>query len=216
MRYDLLVFDWDGTLMDSAATIVASIQAACRDLGLPVPEQARASHVIGLGLHDALAYAIPGLPVSDYGRIVERYRQHFLARDPGLRLFPGARKMLAALKERGHLLAVATGKSQVGLSRALDTTASQVFFSASRCADRCAPKPAPEMLYELMDELGVDRARTLMIGDTVHDLQMAAHAGVGAVAVSYGAHPKRDLVALRPLACAENIDELGQWLEQNA
>jgi phosphoglycolate phosphatase len=216
MRYDLLVFDWDGTLMDSAATIVASIQAACRDLGLPVPEQARASHVIGLGLHDALAYAIPGLPVSDYGRIVERYRQHFLARDPELRLFPGAREMLSSLKERGHLLAVATGKSRAGLSRALNTTGSQVFFSASRCADQCASKPAPDMLYELMDELEVDRARTLMIGDTVHDLQMAAHAGIGAVAVSHGAHPKRDLVALKPLACAENIDELGQWLEQNA
>lgn len=216
MRYDLLVFDWDGTLMDSAATIVASIQAACRDLKLPVPEQSRASHIIGLGLHDALAYAIPGLPASDYGRIVERYRQHFLARDPELRFFPGAKKMLSTLKERGHLLAVATGKSQAGLSRALDNSESRVFFSATRCADQCASKPAPDMLHELMAELEVGRARTLMIGDTVHDLQMAARAGVDAVAVSHGAHPKRDLVSLKPLACAEDIDELGQWLQQNA
>jgi phosphoglycolate phosphatase len=216
MRYDLLVFDWDGTLIDSAGTIVASIQAACRDLGLPVPEDSRASHVIGLGLHDALAHAVPGLPASDYGRVVERYRYHFLARDAGLRLFPGAREMLDTLKGRGHLLAIATGKSRAGLARALDNTGARPFFSASRCADQCVSKPAPDMLYELMDELGVEHARTLMIGDTVHDLQMAARAGVGAVAVSHGAHPKRDLLALAPLACAENIDELGQWFERNA
>ena len=216
MRYDLLVFDWDGTLIDSAGTIVASIQAACRDLGLPVPERDRASHVIGLGLHEALTHAIPGLPASDYGRVVERYRYHFLAKDPDLRLFPGARTMLGALKDRGHVLAIATGKSRAGLSRALDNTESRIFFSASRCADQCASKPAPDMLYELMDELGVGPARTLMIGDTVHDLQMAARAGVGAVAVSHDAHPRRDLVALEPLACAEDIGELGRWLEQNA
>jgi len=216
MRYDLLVFDWDGTLIDSAETIVASIQAACRDLGLPIPEQNRASHVIGLGLHDALAYAIPGLPAADYGRVVERYRYHFLTKDPDLELFPGARTMLGALKDRGHLLAIATGKSRAGLLRALDNTGSQAFFSALRCADQCASKPAPDMLFELMDELGVDRASTLMIGDTVHDLQMAANAGVGAVAVSHGAHAKRDLLAFKPLACPGNIDELGQWLEQNA
>lgn len=216
MRYDLLVFDWDGTLIDSAGAIVACIQAACRDLGLPVPERSRASHVIGLGLHDALAYAIPGLPASDYGRVVERYRWHFLARDPDIPLFPGAKKMLGTLRDRGHLLAIATGKSRSGLSRALDNTGLRVFFAASRCADQCAPKPAPDMLYELMDELGVESARSLMIGDTVHDLQMAARAGVGAVAVSHGAHSKTDLAALKPLVCAESIDELEQWLELNA
>jgi phosphoglycolate phosphatase len=124
--------------------------------------------------------------------------------------------MLGALKDRGHVLAIATGKSRVGLARALDNTESRVFFSASRCADQCASKPAPDMLYELMDELGARPAKTLMIGDTVHDLQMAARAGVGAVAISHGAHSRHDLVALEPLACAENIDELGQWLEQNA
>ena len=216
MRFDLLVFDWDGTLIDSAETIVASIQAACRDLGLPVPEQSRASHVIGLGLQDALAYAIPGLPASDYGRVVERYRYHFLAMDPDLELFPGTMAMLGALKDRGHVLAIATGKSRAGLSRALDNTGLGAFFSASRCADQCASKPSPDMLYQLMDEIGVDRARTLMIGDTVHDLQMAANAGVGAVAISHGAHSKGDLLALEPLACAANIDELGRWLERNA
>jgi phosphoglycolate phosphatase len=216
MRFPLLVFDWDGTLIDSAPTIVACIQAACRDLGLPVPEDARASHVIGLGLQDALSYAVPGLPPEDYGAVVERYRKHFLARDPEIPLFPGARSMLAGIRDRGHILAIATGKSRAGLTRALDNTALRPLFAASRCADQCASKPAPDMLCELMEELGTDAVNTLMIGDTVHDLQMAANAGVQAVAVSHGAHPRGELVALAPLACLENIDELTRWLAQNA
>ena len=216
MRYPLLVFDWDGTLIDSAPAIVACIQAACRDLGLPVPEDARASHVIGLGLKDALSYAIPGLPADDYGRMVESYRRHFRACDPEIPLFPGAQAMLAGLKARGHTLAIATGKSRAGLTRALDNTALRPLFAASRCADQCASKPAPDMLFELMEELGTDAVNTLMIGDTVHDLQMAAHAGVQAVAVSHGAHPRGELVALAPLACLENIEELTRWLARNA
>ena len=216
MRYPLLVFDWDGTLIDSTPTIVACIQAACRDLGLTVPDEARASHVIGLGLKDALSYAIPGLPADDYGRVVEAYRRHFLARDPGIPLFPGAQAMLAGLKARGHILAIATGKSRAGLERALDNTGLRPLFAASRCADECASKPAPDMLSELMEELGANAVDTLVIGDTVHDLQMAAHAGVQAVAVSHGAHPRGDLVALAPLACLANIDELTLWLARNA
>ena len=216
MRYPLLVFDWDGTLIDSAPAIVACIQAACRDLGLTVPDEARASHVIGLGLKDALSYAIPGLPADDYGRVVEAYRRHFLARDPGIPLFPGAQAMLAGLKARGHILAIATGKSRAGLERALDNTGLRPLFAASRCADECASKPAPDMLSELMEELGANAVDTLVIGDTVHDLQMAAHAGVQAVAVSHGAHPRGDLVALAPLACLANIDELTLWLTRNA
>ena len=216
MRYPLLVFDWDGTLIDSARTIAACLQAACRDLGLPVPDDARASHVIGLGLQDALSYAVPGLPPEDYGRVVERYRTHFLARDPEIPLFPGARAMLAGLRDRGHVLAIATGKSRAGLARALENTGLRPLFAASRCADQCASKPAPDMLCELMEELGTSAVNTLMIGDTVHDLQMAAHAGVQAVAVSHGAHPRRDLLALAPLACLEDIDELTRWLAQNA
>jgi phosphoglycolate phosphatase len=216
MRYDLLVFDWDGTLIDSASAIVACIQAACRDLGLPVPDDSRASHVIGLGLRDALAYAIPGLPSSDYLRVVESYRRHFLARDAELPLFAGVREMLTGLRARGHRLAIATGKSRAGLARALQNTELHSQFAATRCADQCAPKPAPDMLLELMDELGVGANRTLMIGDTAHDLQMAAGAGVSAVAVSYGAHPRQMLLAHAPLACVESAPELEQWLQDNA
>jgi phosphoglycolate phosphatase len=216
MRYELLVFDWDGTLIDSAGAIVWCIQSACRELGLPVPDDARASHVIGLGLQDALAYAVPGLPPEDYGRVVESYRRHFLARDAGIPLFPGAEAMLSGLRERGHVLAIATGKSRAGLARALENTGLRPLFASSRCADQCAPKPAPDMILELMAELGTGAANTLMIGDTVHDLHMAASARVPAVAVSYGAHAKADLATLAPLACLESIDELTQWLTRNA
>jgi len=214
-RFDLLVFDWDGTLIDSAPTIVACIQSACRDLGLPVPDEARASHVIGLGLHDALAHAVPGLPASEYGRVAERYRHHFLARDPHMALFAGTREMLDALRVRGHLLAIATGKSRAGLSRALQSTGLAPLFSASRCADQCASKPAPDMLRELMEELDVAPARSLMIGDTVHDLRMAANAGVAAVAVCHGAHSRDDLAAQRPLRCVQDTRELTTWLAEN-
>jgi phosphoglycolate phosphatase len=215
-RFELLVFDWDGTLIDSAPTIVACIQSACRDLGLPVPDDARASHVIGLGLHDALAHAVPGLAASEYGRVVERYRHHFLARDPHISLFAGTREMLHGLREDGHVLAIATGKSSAGLSRALESTGLAPLFTASRCADQCASKPAPDMLREIMEELDVSPGRTLMIGDTVHDLEMAANAGVAALAVCHGAHPRDSLAARRPLGCVGDTSELRTWLSENA
>jgi phosphoglycolate phosphatase len=215
-RFDLLVFDWDGTLIDSAPTIVACIQSACRDLGLPVPDDARASHVIGLGLNDALAHAIPGLAPAEYGRVVERYRHHFLLRDPHMSLFDGTRELLAALRERGHVLAIATGKSRAGLARALTATKLGPLFAAFRCADQCASKPAPDMLRELMEELEAVPERTLMIGDTIHDLQMAANAGVASVAVCHGAHPRERLVEHRPLGCVSGTRELREWLSANA
>ncbi len=215
-RFPLLVFDWDGTLMDSPRTIVRSIQSACRDLGLPVPDDARASHVIGLGLHDALQYAVPGMPVSIYDKMVERYRFHYLAQDAVIPLYPGTETMLARLKEAGHTLAVATGKSTAGLERVLETTGLGAFFTAYRCADRTASKPAPDMLHELMDELGTGAEATLMIGDTSHDLRMAQHAGVAAIGITHGAHPAEELRALSPLACVDSTAQLDRWLLLNA
>jgi len=215
-RFELLVFDWDGTLMDSAGAIVASIQASCRDLGLPVPGHDRAAHVIGLGLKDALSYAVPELPPSEYGRLAERYRHHYLARDPDIEMFPGMREMLALLKDRGHVLALATGKSRVGLERVLKATRLKQYFESSRCADETHSKPHPAMLQELMRELLIEPGATLMIGDTVHDLQMAASAGVPALAVSYGAHSRDSLTAFNPLACIDTPQALAPWLEKNA
>ena len=215
-RYKLLVFDWDGTLMDSAPAIVASIQASCADLGLPVPPPERAAHVIGLGLKDALSYAVPELPREDYGKLAERYRHHYLARDPHIQLFPGVREMLTGLKERGHLLAVATGKSRAGLERVFLATELKPLFDGSRCADETHSKPHPAMLQELMQELQIDADAALMIGDTSHDLQMAVNAGVASLAVTYGAHPRDNLTVLNPVACVDAPQDLAHWLQAHA
>jgi len=215
-RFELIVFDWDGTLLDSAAAIVRAIQAASADLGLPVPTDARARHVIGLGLSDALHHAVPELPVEAYPQMVERYRHHYLSSDHELTLFEGTVELIAELHGKGHLLAVATGKSRKGLDRALGFSGLGQYFHATRCADECFSKPHPAMLHELMDELGVAAESCLMIGDTTHDLLMAKNAGVAGLAVSFGAHPVSQLQAEAPLACVHTPAELRAWLEVNA
>jgi phosphoglycolate phosphatase len=215
-RYQLLVFDWDGTLVDSAQAIVESLQEACTDVGFEPPTDERARHIIGLGLKDALRYAIPHVPETEHRRIVEQYRTHFLARDGRMPLFPGVMKGLADLQSRGYLLAIATGKSRRGLERALDQVGVRQFFVASRCADEGFSKPHPGMLHVLMDELAVAPDETLMIGDTTHDLAMAANAAVPALAVAYGAHPKHQLLAAQPRGCVDTPAELFSWLAANA
>lgn len=215
-RFELLVFDWDGTLLDSAGAIVEAIKAACRDLDLPEPSDERARHVIGLGLGEALRHAVPELPEDCYPQMVDRYRYHYLSRDHELSLFDGAAELIAELSEAGFLLAVATGKSRVGLDRALKVSGLGAYFQASRCADECFSKPHPQMLDELMAEFAVLPARTLMIGDTTHDLQMARNAGVAGLAVAYGAHPASALDALEPLARLHEVEELAAWLRTHA
>ena len=215
-RFDLIVFDWDGTLMDSAAAIVHAIQASCRDLGLPEPSDERARYVIGLGLGDALRHAVPELRESDYPRMIERYRHHYLSRDHELTLFDGVEALLAELSARGRMLGVATGKSRAGLDRVLGNTGLGVHFHATRCADECFSKPHPAMLDELMGELGVMPERTLMVGDTTHDLQMAKNAGVAVLAVSFGAHPRAALEAESPLACVPTPGDMVRWLLDRA
>lgn len=215
-RYELIIFDWDGTLMDSAETIVACIQAACQDLGLPVPSREAASHIIGLGLQDALTHLLPELPRQDYPRLVEAYRNHYLAQDAEIPLFPGADRLIADLHARGHLLAVATGKARRGLERAFQRTGLGAYFHASRTADETFSKPHPAMIEELLDELSVPAERALMVGDTSHDLLMARNAGVDALAAGYGAHPAESLVPLNPLAVCSDFTELAQWLLANA
>lgn len=214
-NFDLIVFDWDGTLMDSAAAIVHAIQAASRDLGLPEPADRQARHVIGLGLSDALQRAVPDLPEHEYPRMVERYRHHYLSRDHELSLFAGVEELMEELAQRGYRLAVATGKSRLGLDRALAHSGLGAYFHALRCADQCHSKPHPQMLEELMEELGAAPERTLMIGDTTHDLLMARNAGTAGLGVSYGAHLLEDLQALAPLACLDTVEELQAWLLAN-
>ncbi|HTD07158.1 HAD-IIIA family hydrolase [Undibacterium sp.] len=215
-QFDFIVFDWDGTLMDSTATIVKCIQASAKDLGLPVPDDKAASYVIGLGLGEALQTAMPGLDPKYYPRIVERYRYHYLARDHELPLFAGVREMLQELSQEGYFLAVATGKSRVGLNRALHSANLLSMFDATRCADETFSKPHPAMLQELTRELGQDMRRTLMIGDTTHDLQMAMNAGAASVAVEYGAHDELSLKGLNPVFSARTVAELHGWLTENA
>lgn len=215
-QFDLIVFDWDGTLMDSTATIVKCIQAAARDLGLSVPDQNAAAYVIGLSLADAMQVAVPGVDPKYYPRMVERYRYHYLAKDHELPLFPGVREMLTDLSQQGYFLAVATGKSRVGLSRALHTADLTAVFDATRCSDETFSKPHPAMLQELTRELGQDMQRTVMIGDTTHDLQMASNAGAAAIAVEFGAHDAGSLLSLNPIFSAKSILELHQWLQENA
>lgn len=214
-KFNLVVFDWDGTLMDSTVAITRSIQAACRDLSLPVPGDDVASHVIGLGLGDALRMAVPSLPEADYGRMSERYRHHYLSKDHELELFAGIRSMLDQLREQGYFLAVATGKSRVGLNRAMSQAGIAHLFDATRCADETFSKPNPAMLLELTRFLGQDMQKTLMIGDTTHDLQMAANAGAKAVGVAYGAHPLPILLEHAPMYVAKTVPELHGWLQEN-
>jgi phosphoglycolate phosphatase len=215
-QFDFIVFDWDGTLMDSTATIVKCIQASAKDLGLPIPDEKAAAFVIGLSLMDAMKAVMPDADAKYYPKMVERYRHHYLAKDHELPLFSGVREMLAELSSEGYFLAVATGKSRVGLNRALHSANLLSSFDATRCADETFSKPHPAMLQELTRELGQDMKRTLMIGDTTHDLQMAANAGAASVAVEYGAHDASFLQKLDPMYSAKTVEELHVWLTQYA
>lgn len=215
-QFELLVFDWDGTLMDSAAAISESLQAACTDLGLPVPSRERARHVIGLGLTDALAYVLPELPTPDYPKVLDQFRAHFLRRDTGTTLFAGAKEMISELHDAGFMLAVATGKSRRGLDRALHATGLHGYFDTTRCADEGFSKPHPGMLEAVMDNLATAPAATVMIGDTTHDMEMAKAAGVAAVAVTYGAHERAVLNACKPLAMMDELQGLHRWILEQA
>jgi phosphoglycolate phosphatase len=215
VTYRLLVFDWDGTIIDSASTIAECIRDAARELGLEVPDRERAAHVIGLGLHDAMRIAVPALPAERYPEFVASYRSNFQARKDAMQLFGGMRELLDELSKK-HLLAIATGKSRRGLDRDLEVHNLKPWFVASRCADETNPKPHPAMLLELMGELSIDQSETLMVGDTSHDLEMARAAGVDALAVTYGAHPEEGLRACAPLQCFSSVAELRQWLTTNA
>ncbi|WP_204733913.1 HAD family hydrolase [Hydrogenophaga laconesensis] len=215
-RFDLIAFDWDGTLFDSTALITRCIQAAVIDVGGVPPTREAASYVIGMGLMQALAHAAPDVPASKYTQLGQRYRHHYMAAQHELTLFEGVLPMLADLKSRHHWLTVATGKSRAGLDEALHSVELQGVFDGSRTADETASKPHPRMLFELMREFGVEANRTLMIGDTTHDLQMAVGAGCASVAVSYGAHEPSTFAVLNPLHVAHSVSELHDWLNTNA
>ena len=215
MKYELVVFDWDGTLMDSTKVIASSLQSACADVGVAVPSERDALYVIGLNLADSFNHVAPDLDEAGRLRLAERYRHHFLEREGEMPLYDGVVEMLADLHGKGVRLAVATGKARRGLDRVLDATGLRRWFEATRCADEGFAKPHPDMLLTLMDITGVDPRRALMVGDTTHDLELAANAGVDAVAVSYGAHDET-LLGTRPAkARCASVAELHRWLATN-
>jgi phosphoglycolate phosphatase len=204
----VLVFDWDGTLVDSTRAIVIAMQNAAADLGLPAPTSAQASHVIGLGLHDALQIAVPALTPASLPAYVERYRVHYMSRDAQLGAFEGIEPMLDALSQAGIALAVATGKSRHGLNRALDQFDWRRRFVATRCADEGEPKPHPWMLQDLALELDIAPSDILMVGDTTHDLGMARAAGALAIGVTYGAHERAELLREPSLMLVDDVPAL--------
>ena len=211
--FKLLVFDWDGTLMDSANRIVACVQAAAEDLSLPVPTEDAAKDIIGLGLDEAMARLFPESDRGEKGQIVERYRHHYLfANQTPTPLFEGARDVVEMLKSEGYLLAVATGKGRPGLNRVLEQSGLGPLFHATRCADEAFSKPHPDMMLQILDELGVDAHEALMIGDTEYDMNMAHSAGAKALGVSYGVHEKQRIVDCSPLDCLDDVTEIPAWL----
>ena len=215
-RYGLLVFDWDGTLVDSTGAIVECILGASRDMGLPASDPASARYSIGLGMVDALRVAVPSLPAERYREFAAHYRKHFVSLEDRMAVFEGMPQLLAELRDRGYLIAIATGKGRRGLDRALHNTGLGEYFTSSRCADETSPKPHPAMLHELMAELAQRPERTLMIGDTSHDMQMASNADVDGVGVSYGAHSEESLLASHARACVSSVQQLRSWLTTNA
>jgi phosphoglycolate phosphatase len=212
-QFNLLVFDWDGTLMDSEASIVLCMQAAIGDLGCEPRDAASIRNIIGLGLREAVDALYPGTDDTFLQAMVERYRYHFLGgSEHHSELFPGAAQTIRELSEAGYLLAVATGKGRRGLDMVLEKTGLGPYFHTTRCADETFSKPHPQMLEEVMDELGVAPGETLMIGDTEYDMQMASNARTHSLAVSYGVHAKERLLQHGPLHCLDAISELGDWL----
>jgi len=211
--FKLLVFDWDGTLMDSVHRIVDCIKRSAVHCRCRVPSDRECRNIIGLGLDEALETLFPGSSASTKNDLIESYRTLFLNQTMGPGdLFAGVSDLLSRLKAEGYLLAIATGKGRSGLGIAMQKTGIQDMFDASRCADETASKPAPAMLLELMDQCGVTNDQTLMIGDTVHDLKMAKNAGVNAVAVTCGADEKRTLMQFAPLGCLAQTADLANFL----
>lgn len=212
-RYGAVVFDWDGTVMDSTHSIVSAIQSACADLDLPIPSVENASWVIGLSLQSALYHAVPTLTAEKMPLFLERYRFHFLLRDPEIKLFDGILQLFGSLRARRILLGVATGKSRVGLDRVLNSMRLMDTFAITRCADESFSKPHPGMLLEIMEGLNLQPEQILMVGDTSHDIQMAHNAGVDSLAVTYGAHDRQTLLAAEPAFVVSSVEEMQAWLQ---
>ncbi len=216
-KFDLIIFDWDGTLINSIDWIVSCIQKAAQICDCDIPEARAARNVIGLSLENALHRLFPGIDQNTRRQLTQCYSELFLSRKTAQDdLFAGVYEMLVHLKKQGYQLAVATGKSRIGLQRAMSGTGTEDLFNASRCADETASKPDPTMIQEILGQLAAANDRTLMVGDSVHDLQMAANANIPCIAVSCGAHSPEQLLPYRPLCCLGQTTELLNLLSRGS
>ncbi len=212
--YDLLVFDWDGTLMDSAHRIVTCMQRAARDAGHPVPDEAAVREIIGLGMREAVSRLWPAANSAEIDDIIEAYRTHWLGDEiPASSLFPGAETVVRWAREADYLLAVATGKSRRGLDKVLEETSLSDCFDMTRCADEAHSKPHPQMLQDILTDLNTAPARALVIGDSEYDMLMAANAGVDALGISHGVHERDRLIANGALTVLDELAALPAWLD---
>lgn len=214
--YRLIVFDWDGTLMDSSAQIVSCMQQAMAEAGLPSMPDDRVQQVIGLGLDEAVRGLLPDHDDQVVDGVADAYRKHWLSSPPGLsQFFPGVEELLLALYRCGVPLAIATGKSRRGLDKQLAETGVRHYFKTSCCADESLSKPAPDMLLEIMQQASVTPEQVLMVGDTTFDMQMAQSAQVDRVAVTYGVHNRGQLIPYTPVSIVDTSEELCSWFEIN-
>ena len=208
---ECIVFDWDGTLMDSEAQIMHCLHAAIADLGLEPMDDATVRDIIGLGLKEAIDTLVPGRDDGFHRAFVEAYREHWFAHD-GSDLFAGARDVLQLLRSNDIRLGIATGKARRGLVRVLGETGLEAYFDATRCSDETISKPHPQMLLEVMQELSVAPQQTVMVGDTEYDMEMATNAGAAKIAVRSGVHAEDRLQRHKPLVCLDSVTDMPAWM----
>jgi len=211
-QYELLIFDWDGTLINSEANIVYCMQAAMSDLQLPVLSEDEIKNIIGLGLKEALTTLYADIDIDTANQLTDRYRFHFLTSEPS-DPFQGVTETLTTLNEADYFMAVATGKGRQGLDKALSSTGYRSLFHTTRCADETRSKPHPQMLYEILSFLGVEAENALMVGDTEYDINMAKNAGMDSIAVTYGVHERERLAQCQPTTFIDSFAELITWLD---
>ncbi len=215
-QFDLIVWDWDGTLADSTSMITNAVLKAAEQVGLPAVTAQAASNIIGLGLREAVHVLYGDIPVEKAQALATQYTANYYAGESEIPLFSGAADTIMTLNKRGFKLAVATGKGRRGLNLALEHCGLGNFFHSTRTVDECFSKPHPQMLDELMDYLVVLPERTLMIGDTSYDLHMAQNAGVSAVGVTFGAQSSDQWQHLNPIQQFDDFASLGKWLLEHA
>ena len=211
-QFDLIVWDWDGTLVDSTGMIAAALIKATEEVGLPLITAEQVKSIIGLGMRESIQVLYGDIPENKAQALARHYSINYYASESHISLFEGASETIVELSKRGFKLAVATGKGRRGLDSALVHSQLTHYFHATRTVDECLSKPHPQMLNELMDDLGVLPERTLMIGDTSYDLQMANAAGVGSVGVTYGAQVLDEWQYLRPVMHFDKFSDLSLWL----